>query len=99
MEVASADLLCGQSQALATPITTTEVMTSAITLPPKEVRFAGWYLKVPMPPHYKHLLCFVISPFWASMPISSQDLIVFFCGFGVAFVALNLYKLAQPAKG
>tara|TARA_B100001741_G_C16169499_1_gene421712 strand:+ start:455 stop:568 length:114 start_codon:yes stop_codon:yes gene_type:complete len=33
------------------------------------------------------------------MPISSQDLIVFFCGLGVALVALNLYKLAQPAKG
>ena len=33
------------------------------------------------------------------MPISSQDLVVFFCGFGVALVALNLYKLAQPTKG
>ena len=33
------------------------------------------------------------------MPISSQDLIVFFASFGVALVALNLYKLSQPAKG
>ena len=34
-----------------------------------------------------------------AMSISSQDLIVFFCSFGVALVALNLYKLTQPAKG
>tara|TARA_B100000073_G_C23250232_1_gene377961 strand:+ start:255 stop:356 length:102 start_codon:yes stop_codon:yes gene_type:complete len=32
------------------------------------------------------------------MHISSQGLVVFFCGFGVALVFLNLYKLAQPAK-
>ena len=32
------------------------------------------------------------------MSISSQDLIVFFAGFGVALVALNLYKLSQSAK-
>ena len=35
----------------------------------------------------------------ALMSISSQDLIVFFASFGVALVALNLYKLSQPAKG
>ena len=33
------------------------------------------------------------------MSITSQDLIVFFASFGVALVALNLYKLSQPAKG
>ena len=33
-----------------------------------------------------------------AMSISSQDLIVFFCSFGVALVALNLYKLTQPAN-
>ena len=33
------------------------------------------------------------------MSITSQDLIVFFCSFGVALVALNLYKLTQPANG
>jgi len=35
----------------------------------------------------------------ALMSISSQDLIVFFASFGVALVALNLYKLSKPAKG
>ena len=29
------------------------------------------------------------------MSITSQDLIVFFCSFGVALVALNLYRLTQ----
>jgi len=33
------------------------------------------------------------------MSISSQDLIIFFASFGVGLVALNLYKLSQPAKG
>ncbi|AHF64126.1 hypothetical protein Syncc8109_1770 [Synechococcus sp. WH 8109] len=33
------------------------------------------------------------------MSISSQYLIVFFASFGVALVALSLYKLSQPAKG
>ena len=33
------------------------------------------------------------------MSISSQDLIVFFASFGVALVALNLYKLSQPEPG
>ena len=33
------------------------------------------------------------------MSITSQDLIVFFASFGAALVALNLYKLSQPAKG
>jgi hypothetical protein len=32
------------------------------------------------------------------MSISSQDLIVFFCSFGVALVAVNIYKLSLPAK-
>jgi len=41
----------------------------------------------------------VTSSFWGFMSISSQDLIVFFASFGVALVALNLYKLSQPAKG
>tara|TARA_B100000674_G_C37819366_1_gene905037 strand:+ start:157 stop:258 length:102 start_codon:yes stop_codon:yes gene_type:complete len=33
------------------------------------------------------------------MFVTSQDLIAFFCSFGVALAALNLYRLAQPAKG
>ena len=33
------------------------------------------------------------------MSITSQDLIVFFCSFGVALVALNFYKLTQPVRG
>ena len=33
------------------------------------------------------------------MSLSTQDLIVFFCSFGVACFALNIYKLTQPAKG
>ena len=32
------------------------------------------------------------------MSITSQGLIAFFCSFGVALVALNLNKLAQPSK-
>ena len=32
------------------------------------------------------------------MSLSTQDLIVFFCSFGVACFALNIYKLTQPAK-
>ena len=39
MEVASADLLRGQSPALESLTKTAEVMTAAITLPPKEARF------------------------------------------------------------
>ena len=61
MEIASADLLRGQSPALESPIKTTEVMTAAITLPPKEARFVGDFLTRPMTPHYKHSLHFVLS--------------------------------------
>ena len=32
------------------------------------------------------------------MSFSTQDLIVFFCSFGVACFALNIYKLTQPAE-
>ena len=99
MEVASADLLHGQSPALESLIKTTEVMTVVITLPPKEARLAGDFFTRPMWPHYEHSLRFVLRSLSGSLPISSQDLIVFFCSFGVALVALNLYKLAQPAKG
>ena len=63
MEVASADLLRGQSPTLESPIKTTEVMTAAITLPPKEARFVGDFLTRPMPPHYKHSLHFVLRSF------------------------------------
>ena len=44
MEVASADLLRGQSPALESPIKTTEVMRAADSLPLKEARFAGDFL-------------------------------------------------------
>ena len=44
MEIASADLVRGQSPALESPIKTTEVMTAVIKLPPKEARFAGDFL-------------------------------------------------------
>ena len=60
MEVASADLLRGQSPALVSPIKTTEVMTTAITLPPKEARFVVDFLTGPMQPYYKHSLHFVL---------------------------------------
>ena len=92
------DSLLGQSPALESPIKATEVMTAAITLPPKEVKFAGDFL-TPMPPRRKHSYISYCVRFWALMPISSHDMNVFFCGFGVALVALKLYKLAQPAKG
>ena len=44
MEVASADLLRGQSPALESLIKTTEVMRAADSLPLKEARFAGDFL-------------------------------------------------------
>ena len=52
-----------------------------------------------IPSSYKNSLHSVTNRFWVLVSISSQDLIVFFCSFGVALVALNLYKLTQPAKG
>ncbi|MDC3011733.1 hypothetical protein OAZ24_05835, partial [Synechococcus sp. AH-736-G21] len=61
MEVASADLLRGQSPALESPIKTTEVMRAADSLPLKEARFAGDFLTGPMPPYYKHSLHFVFT--------------------------------------
>ena len=65
-------------------------MTGAITLPPEEADFAGDSLAWPIRPLYKHSLHFVSDKFRALLPISSQDLIVFFLGFGVALVAINL---------
>ena len=56
MEVASADLLRGQSPALESLTKTAEVMTAAITLPPKVGRFVGDFSARP---HYKHSLHFV----------------------------------------
>ena len=64
MEVASADLLRGQSPALESPMKTIEVMTAAITLLPKEARFAGDFLKRPMQPRYKNSLHFVLRSLW-----------------------------------
>ena len=45
MQVASADLLRGQSPALESLTKTAEVMTAAITLPLKDARFAGDFPK------------------------------------------------------
>ena len=99
MEVASSDLLRGQSPALKSLTKTAEVMTAAITLPPKVARFAGDFRPDPCDHATSIRYISYCGCLWALMPISSQDLVVFFCGFGVALVALNLYKLAQPAKG
>ena len=61
MEVASADLLHGQSPALESPIKTTEVLTAANSLPLKEARFSGDFLKWPITPYYKNPLHFVFT--------------------------------------
>ena len=99
MEVASSDLLRGQSPALKSLTKTAEVMTAAITLPPKVAKSLVTFRSDPCDHVTSIRYISYRRRLWALMPISSQDLVVFFCGFGVALVALNLYKLAQPAKG
>ena len=74
-------------------------MTIAISMPPKQAKFGVDFSTGSNSPHYKHFLHFVLlslSGPYAHLQ-SRRDRLLY--GFGVALVTLNLYKLAQPAKG
>ena len=86
MEVASADLLRGQSPALESLKKTAEVTTAAITLPPKDAKFTGGFPNDPCDHTTSIRYISYCARSRASMPTSSQDLIAFFCSFCLAHV-------------